>query len=78
MYQEHFLRVANESLVTEFSLESWFDPLDGFMPDMELDKSDCKIVQIIHSSALYNPNISMETTLTLNLGTAFKSGHYDF
>lgn len=56
----------------------WFDPFYGFLPDMELDKSDCNVVQVVHTSASYNPSISMESTLILKLGTAFKSGHCDF
>lgn len=55
----------------------WFDPLYGFLPDMELDKSDCKVVRVVHSSASYNPSISLESTALLKLA-AFKSGHCDF
>ena len=56
----------------------WFDPIYSQKLDMELDKSDCKVVQVVHSSANYNPAISMESTAALKLGTSFKSGHCDF
>ena len=56
----------------------WFDPLYGFLSDMQLDKSDCKVVQVIHSSASYNQAATMATTMMMKLGTAFKSGHCDY
>ena len=56
----------------------WFDPMYGFIPDMELDKDDCKVVQVVHSSASYNPRISSESVPFLKLGSTFKSGNCDF
>ena len=56
----------------------WFDPLYGFVSDMQVDKSDCKLVQSVHSSANYNPATALVTTMALKLGTSFKSGHCDF
>ena len=56
----------------------WFDPLHGQMLDMELDKSDCKVVQVVHSSANYNPKVSIDSAFMLKFGTGFKSGHCDF
>ena len=56
----------------------WFDPLHGRKLDMELDKGDCKVVQVVHTSASYDPKVSTESSLLLKLGTGFKSGHCDF
>ena len=48
---------------------------DGGSLDIRLDKSDCKLVQVIHTSSESVPVLG---ALTLNLGTSLKSGHCDY
>lgn len=48
---------------------------DGCDEDIRLDKSDCRLVQVIHTSAESNPVIG---AASLNFGTYYKSGHCDF
>ena len=57
----------------------WFDPLESeFVPDIQLDKDDCKLVQVVHTSASYNSRLGLETATLLSFGTVRKSGHCDF
>ena len=48
---------------------------DGCDKDVRLDKDDCRLVQVIHSSAERVPVVG---TLAMSLGTIHKSGHCDF
>jgi len=48
---------------------------DGCDESIRLTKNDCRLVQVIHTSAGVVPSFS---TLTLNLGTYYKSGHCDY
>ena len=48
---------------------------DGCDKDVVLDKTDCRLVQIIHTSA---EPIQVVTTIAGRLGTKYKSGHCDY
>ena len=51
---------------------------DGGSKEMELDQSDCRLVQIIHSSASHHVASSVLELPLMRLGTAHQAGHCDF
>jgi hypothetical protein len=48
---------------------------DGCDADIRLDKSDCRLVQVIHTSSESIPALG---ALVMSYGTYYKSGHCDF
>ena len=48
---------------------------DGCGPEMVLDRSDCELVQVVHTSAEFVRTVG---ALSINFGTYYKSGHCDY
>ena len=51
---------------------------DGGSDEVNLDKSDCGLVQVIHTSASHSPATSIEEFPLLRIGTSKKVGHCDW
>lgn len=57
----------------------FYEPMDYSVKDgLQLTKDDCHVVQVIHSSASYQPLTNVAEIAALHLGTIYKSGHCDF
>lgn len=51
---------------------------DGGSDEVNLDRSDCEVVQVIHTSASSSPDTAIAELSTLRIGTSKKVGHCDY